>query len=171
MAGVSAAKLAQAGFTGAPALIVEEVPEFWQDLGERWYMLEQYYKPYPVCRWAQAPIEAALDLHRTHGFTHHNVTGLEIETFHEAIRLATSAPDTTEKAQYSTSFPVDGTPAGRVTSGAFGASVGKSLALGFVKAGIASPGDDVDICSVGRAHRARVLAEPAFDRGGARLRA
>ena len=34
MAGVSAAKLAQAGFTGAPALIVEEASEFWQDLGE-----------------------------------------------------------------------------------------------------------------------------------------
>ena len=106
MAGVSAAKLAQAGFTGAPALIVEEAPEFWQDLGERWYMLEQYYKPYPVCRWAQAPIEAALHLQRTHGFTHHDVTGLEIETFHEAIRLATSAPETTEQAQYSTSYPV-----------------------------------------------------------------
>ena len=71
---------------GRPALIVEEASEFWQDLGERWYMLEQYYKPYPVCRWAQASIEAALDLQRTHGFTHHDVTGLEIETFHEAIR-------------------------------------------------------------------------------------
>jgi 2-methylcitrate dehydratase PrpD len=106
MAGVSAAKLAQAGFTGAPALIVEEASEFWHDLGERWYMLEQYYKPYPVCRWAQAPIEAALDLQRTNGFAHHDVTGLEIETFHEAIRLATSAPETTEQAQYSTSYPV-----------------------------------------------------------------
>jgi 2-methylcitrate dehydratase PrpD len=106
MAGVSAAKLAQAGFTGAPALIVEEAPGFWQDLGERWYMLEQYYKPYPVCRWAQAPIEAVLDLQRAYGFTHNEVTGLEIETFHEAIRLATSVPETTEQAQYSTSYPV-----------------------------------------------------------------
>ena len=85
---------------------MEEASEFWQDLGERWYMLEQYYKPYPVCRWAQAPIEAALVLQRNHGFTHHDVTGLKIETFHEAIRLATSAPETTEQAQYSTSFPV-----------------------------------------------------------------
>ena len=92
MAGVSAAKLAQAGFTGAPALIVKDAPEHWQDIGSRWYMLEQYYKPYPVCRWAQAPIEAALDLKRAHGFTHHDVTGLEIETFHEAIPLATNAP-------------------------------------------------------------------------------
>ena len=104
MAGVSAEKLARR-FTGAPALIVEEASEFWQDLGERWYMLEQYYKPYPVCRWAQAPIEAALDLQRTHGFTHHDVTGLEIETFHEAIRLATSAPAPPNRRN-STSFPV-----------------------------------------------------------------
>ena len=105
MDGVSAAKLAQAGFAGAPALIVEEAPEFWQNLGERWYMLEQYYKPYPLCRWAQAPIEAALNLQRTYSFTHHDVTGLEIETFHEAIRLATNALDTTEQAQYPTSYP------------------------------------------------------------------
>ena len=68
-------------------------------------------------------------------------------------------------------FLPDGTPAGRVTSGAYGASVGKSLALGFLRDGTAAPGDDVDIFILGKAHRARVLAEPAFDPEGARLRA
>ena len=106
MAGVSAAKLAQAGFTGAPSLIVEEASEFWQDIGTRWYMMEQYYKPYPVCRWAQAPIEAALHLQRQHKFDHSDIAAIKVETFHEAVRLATSTPTTTEQAQYSTSFPV-----------------------------------------------------------------
>ena len=106
MAGVSAAKLAQAGFTGAPALIVEEASEFWHDLGERWYMLEQYYKPYPVCRWAQAPIEAALTLRRQHGLVPEMIAGIEIQTFDESVRLATNDPVNTEQAQYSTSFPV-----------------------------------------------------------------
>lgn len=106
MAGVSAVRLAQSGFTGAPAITVEDTPEPWADLGTRWYMLEQYYKPYPVCRWAQAPIEAALALRRQHGLVPEMITGIEIETFHESVRLATNEPTNTEEAQYSTSFPV-----------------------------------------------------------------
>lgn len=50
MAGTSAVLLAQAGFTGAPAITVEQAPEYWADLGQRWLILEQYFKPYPVCR-------------------------------------------------------------------------------------------------------------------------
>ena len=39
MTGVSAARLAASGFTGAPALIVEDSPNHWADLGTRWYTL------------------------------------------------------------------------------------------------------------------------------------
>lgn len=105
MAGLSAARLAAKGFTGAPALIVEDVPEPWADLGSRWYLLEQYFKPYPVCRWAQAPIEAALSLQRTHGMTAADIAAINIESFHESVRLATAAPKRGDEAQYSTSFP------------------------------------------------------------------
>ena len=105
MAGVSAAHLAAGGFTGAPAITVEDTPHVWSDIGTRWYGLEQYYKPYPVCRWAQAPIEGVLALRRAHGLTAADVTRITVETFHEAIRLATATPQTTEEAQYSTSFP------------------------------------------------------------------
>ncbi|MDQ2095395.1 MmgE/PrpD family protein [Rhodalgimonas zhirmunskyi] len=106
MTGVSAAFLAQAGFTGAPALIVEDAPDVWADLGQRWYVTEQYFKPYPVCRWAQAPIEAALALRRAHGFAPGDIASVEIESFHACIRLATANPEATDEAQYSTSFPV-----------------------------------------------------------------
>ena len=68
-------------------------------------------------------------------------------------------------------FLPDGTSVGRVTSGAYGYSVGKSLALGFVKAGTAEPGDTVEIFILGKAHRATVLAEPPFDPMGKKLRA
>jgi 2-methylcitrate dehydratase PrpD len=105
MAGVSAAKLAKAGFTGAPAITLETDHPAWQDLGTRWYMLEQYYKPYPVCRWAQAPIEAVLHLRRTHDLRSEDIAQVHITSFHESIRLATNDPKTTEEAQYSTSFP------------------------------------------------------------------
>jgi 2-methylcitrate dehydratase PrpD len=58
------------GFTGAPALTVERADArgFWDDLGTRWRIREQYFKAYPVCRWAQPAVEAALDLQRTHRF-------------------------------------------------------------------------------------------------------
>ncbi|KIN60890.1 Dimethylglycine dehydrogenase [Sulfitobacter noctilucae] len=63
----------------------------------------------------------------------------------------------------------DGTGIGRVTSGAYGYSVGKSLALGFVANGAA--GDEVEVMVLGRPHRATILAEPPFDPEGLRLRA
>lgn len=63
----------------------------------------------------------------------------------------------------------DGEGVGRVSSGAYGHSVGMSLALGFVR-GVA-PGDAVEVMVLGRPHRAHVLHAPPFDPGGARLRA
>ncbi len=105
MTGTSAVFLAQAGFTGAPAITVEQAPDYWSDLGQRWLILEQYFKPYPVCRWAQAPVEGVLALARRHGLVSEQVARIEVDTFHESVRLATSRPRNTEEAQYSTSFP------------------------------------------------------------------
>ncbi|MEM8578244.1 MAG: FAD-dependent oxidoreductase [Pseudomonadota bacterium] len=58
---------------------------------------------------------------------------------------------------------------GRVTSGAYGYSVGMSLALGFVRD--AAPGDRVDVMVLGQPHGATILDRPAFDPDGQRLRA
>jgi len=106
MCGVSAARLAAKGFTGAPAITVEQQPQIWSDLGARWFVLEQYFKPYPVCRWAQAPVEAVLTLCAHHQLQSSDIAQITVESFHEALRLATFAPKTTEEAQYSTAFPV-----------------------------------------------------------------
>ena len=67
-------------------------------------------------------------------------------------------------------FLTDGTPIGQVTSGAYGYSVGKSLALGYVKIGAVKAGDAVHISVLGRPHSARLLAAPPFDPEGLRLR-
>ena len=67
-------------------------------------------------------------------------------------------------------FLPDGTPVGQVSSGAYGYHVGKSLALAYLKAGIAAPGDTVHVAILGRDHTARVLARPPFDPDGTRLR-
>ncbi len=67
-------------------------------------------------------------------------------------------------------FLPDGTPVGRVTSGAYGYHVEKSLALGYIKAGMVKAGDTVDVYILGAPHRAVMLAEPPFDAKGERLR-
>ena len=67
-------------------------------------------------------------------------------------------------------FATDGTPIGQVSSGAYGYSVGKSLALAYLKAGTAKPGDTVHVAILGAPHTARVLARPPFDPDGLRLR-
>jgi dimethylglycine dehydrogenase len=67
-------------------------------------------------------------------------------------------------------FLADGTPVGRVSSGAYGFSVSKSLALGFVASAHAVPGTELSVAILGLHHRGVILAEPAFDPKGERLR-
>ncbi|KAA3651141.1 MAG: MmgE/PrpD family protein [Proteobacteria bacterium] len=108
MAGIDAALLAQAGFTGAPALTMEDpaLAAVWSDLGQRWMILEQYFKAYPVCRWAQPAVEAAMSLVRIHGLRSDDIRTVKVTSFHQACRLATRKPQTTEQAQYSLPFSV-----------------------------------------------------------------
>jgi 2-methylcitrate dehydratase PrpD len=109
-AGVSAALLARDGFTGAPALTVEhdDAAAVWSDLGTRWRIREQYFKAYPVCRWAQPAVEAALALQRQHGFAAEDVASIGIESFREAIALGSQCAiaQATDEAQYSLPYPV-----------------------------------------------------------------
>ena len=68
-------------------------------------------------------------------------------------------------------FLADGTPVGRVTSGSYGYTVGKSLAIGYAREGMVHAGDTVEIFILGKPHAATVLDKPPFDAGGERLRA
>jgi len=107
MAGVSAGYLAQDGFTGAPAITMEDpaLNRFWSDLGQNWYVEQQYIKLYPVCRWAQPAAEGAIALVREHGITTDQIVKIKVESFHEAKRLNV-IPTNTEQAQYSLPFSV-----------------------------------------------------------------
>lgn len=108
MAGVSACLLAEDGFTGAPAITLTsaEVADLWDDLGSTWHIIDQYIKPWPVCRWAQPSVTAALELINQFNIAHENIEKIRVFSFHEAIRLATRIPSTTEEAQYSLPWPV-----------------------------------------------------------------
>jgi dimethylglycine dehydrogenase len=67
-------------------------------------------------------------------------------------------------------FLPDGTPAGQISSGAYGYTVGKSLGLAYLKPAHAIPGTQLTVAILGGAVPARVLAEPPFDPEGRRLR-
>jgi dimethylglycine dehydrogenase len=67
-------------------------------------------------------------------------------------------------------FRPDGTPVGQVSSGAYGYTVGRSLAIAYLKAGTAAPGDTLHVAILGRPHEARVLERAPFDPEGLRLR-
>ncbi len=107
-AGVSAAYLAQSGFTGAPAITLEAPDQagLWSDLGARWRITEQYFKPWPVCRWAQPAVEAASALLASHAIAPGEIMTVEVESFAEAVRLGVAVPTTTEAAQYALGFPL-----------------------------------------------------------------
>lgn len=68
-------------------------------------------------------------------------------------------------------FLPDATPIGQVTSGAYGYTVGTSLALGYIKNNGAKPGDKLTVAILGRPHDAILLEHPPFDPEGKRLRA
>jgi len=108
MTGVSSAYLAQSGFTGAPAIIVDhaDAAPFWEDLGSRWRVTEQYFKPYPICRWAHGQIAAVQFLQQTHNINFQDIADIEILTFYEACCLDHPHPSNTEEAQYSLPFPI-----------------------------------------------------------------
>ncbi|MFO1060443.1 MAG: MmgE/PrpD family protein [Dongiaceae bacterium] len=108
LAGMSAAILAEAGFTGAPAITVEapEAAPHWADLGRFWQIEHQYVKPYPICRWAHAAIDAARELRLAHGIAAGQVEAVQVNSFDYAASLFQGLPETTSKAQYSLPFPV-----------------------------------------------------------------
>ena len=108
LAGASSVFLAEAGFTGAPAITVEadEVSQVWTDLGDKFRIMQHYVKPFPICRWAHALIEGAVKLRTEHGIEHEEIAAIRLTTFHEATRLFRGMPASSPVAQYSLAFPV-----------------------------------------------------------------
>jgi 2-methylcitrate dehydratase PrpD len=106
--GLASALLAEEGFTGAPAALIEfdDAAFAWADLGTDWLTTAQYIKNYPVCRWAHAPIDAALALRAEHGLTEADIAAVEIDTFAYSAALFQGIPASSPVAQYSLAWPV-----------------------------------------------------------------
>ncbi len=106
LTGAMAALLAQKGFEGAPAITVEDaaVADIWADLGTTWTIERNYIKPYPVCRWAHAPLDALARLMRENDLEQSDIARVEVRTFAESAALFAGLPETTSQAQYSLPF-------------------------------------------------------------------
>lgn len=117
--GTEAVELAELGFSGAPSELLdgiafergpqgppaEAIRHLWTDLGQRWRISELYFKPIPICRWAQPAVEGVLKLRaELTEFAPDDVEQVEIRTFREAVALGTRWPRNTEEAQYSLSY-------------------------------------------------------------------
>jgi 2-methylcitrate dehydratase PrpD len=116
LTGLMAVLLAEDGFTGAPAITVEDAAHHWTDLGHRWTVTENYIKPYPICRWAHAALDATGGLMDAHGLKGTDIARIDIRTFAEAARLFPGLPTTTSQAQYSLRFAL----AARIAKGHVG---------------------------------------------------
>ena len=105
--GVSAAYMAQLGFTGAPAITAEgeEAKPYWDDLGERWEVNNTHYKAFPVCRWAHPAIDAVQDLMQDNNLVSGDIERARIKTFHYATRLAGHAPKSMDELTYALAYP------------------------------------------------------------------
>ena len=108
LSAMSAVIAAETGFTGAPAVTVEDeaVAKYWADLADVWQTDLQYIKPYPVCRWAHASVDAARELCTTHALAPEDIASITIGSFNNAVALFPGMPATTSEAQYSLAFAV-----------------------------------------------------------------
>jgi 2-methylcitrate dehydratase PrpD len=107
MTGISAAFLAQGGFTGIPSLFeCGGASLLIDEFGERYRVNELYFKPYPCCRWAQPAIECMRMLERKHGPIRDRIDSIVIHTFTESSRLLKDIPRNTEEAQYNLFYPL-----------------------------------------------------------------
>lgn len=107
--GLNALLMAQAGMTGAPAETVEDpsVAPHWADIGQRWEIDSQYFKPWPVCRWAQPALTAMLEIQRQHPqLSAGTLETIRVETFFESMCLQGHTPRNADEAQYALAFPL-----------------------------------------------------------------
>lgn len=118
--GYSAAMLAELGFTGAPAILVETklndttsksklAARMWASLGEKWEIENVDFKYHALCAWSQTVVHGARKLRDKHDLRHRldEITSIDVESFAEASQMTQYAePKTTEEAQYSLPFAV-----------------------------------------------------------------
>lgn len=130
MIGALAVKAAQCGFEGNKNLLEsDEHKHFLDDLGEKYQVMDLYFKPYMCCRWAHPAIDACVGLMKKHTLTPEDIKSVTVYTFHRATLLSKIVPKTVDEAQYNIAYPV----AASLVYGDFGYSEVRKENLGDPK--------------------------------------
>jgi len=108
MTGVSAALLAQAGFTGSRTTY--DLPEHNQkpmeSLGKEWEMMGLYFKPYSMCRNGHTSLDGVLELVKEHDLKADDISKITVGVCSKTVRMINYPPATIWEAQYSVPFTV-----------------------------------------------------------------
>lgn len=126
MVGTLAVMDAMCGFEGNKNLLeADEYRRYLDDLGEKYLVLDLYFKPYPCCRWAHPAIDAVTGLMKEHRISAENISRVTIKTFKRATMLSKIEPKTADEAQYNIAYPI----ASAIIHGDFGIEQVASSAL------------------------------------------
>ncbi len=107
MTGVLAVLDTACGFTGNKHMLeADEYRHYLDDLGQKYQVMDLYFKPYPCCRWAHPAIDACLELISEHKILPSDIEKVTIRTFKRATMLSKIVPQTADEAQYNIAYPV-----------------------------------------------------------------
>ena len=107
MVGTLAVMETLCGFEGNKNLLeADEYRHYLDDLGEKYQVMDLYFKPYTCCRWAHPAIDACIGLMGQYGITSEDIAKVTIHTFHRATLLSKIVPQTVDEAQYNIAYPV-----------------------------------------------------------------
>lgn len=107
MVGALAVMETLCGFEGNKNLLeAEEYKHYLDDLGEKYQVMELYFKPYTCCRWAHPVIDACIQLTNDYKLTPDQISHVTVKTFHRATLLSKIVPKTVDEAQYNIAYPV-----------------------------------------------------------------
>ncbi len=107
MIGALAVSNAMCGFKGNKNLLeADKYRHYLDDLGEKYQVLDLYFKPYPCCRWAHPAIDAVIGLMSAHGIRPSDIAHATVRTFKRATLLSKIEPQSADEAQYNIAYPV-----------------------------------------------------------------
>ncbi len=107
MTGVLAILDTMCGFTGNKHMLEADKYRYYlDDLGDKYQVMDLYFKPYPCCRWAHPAIDACITLIRDNGISAKDIKSVTIHTFKRATLLSKIVPQTADEAQYNIAYPV-----------------------------------------------------------------
>lgn len=107
MVGVLSVMETLCGFEGNKNLLeADEYKHYLDDLGEKYQVMELYFKPYTCCRWAHPVIDACIALLQQYQLTPDQIAHVTVKTFHRATLLSKIVPKTVDEAQYNIAYPV-----------------------------------------------------------------